>query len=253
MKELDNDNQKMFNIKLNLYNEDIDIKINSDFNKLRKKICEIMKISSEQLDSLILSYIDEDGDNIRLSTEDDYEIFFKQVIEKTVEKIKIVFNNNSIMDENRCIKCLEDALNYQEEQSKVYVDDDDDDNKKDNNGIKDNKINENILLEKKIEDNVLNDIKIQDININEYQKNDNKKNNQKNENIKNSNNNIIINDINDNYFGNNNYRKYENFDNLINNIEEPINNNNNNKNNDNNDNNNNNNNEEIENSIYQYS
>ena len=242
MKELDNDKQKYYNIKLNFYNEDIDLKINSDFNKLRKNICEIMKISSDQFDSLLLSYIDEDGDNIRLSTEDDYEIFFKQVIEKTVDKIKIVFNNNSVLDEDRCIKCLEDALNYQEEQSKVYVDDDDNKNKNNNNnnGKKDNQINENILLENKIEDNdnVLNEIKIQEININEYQINDNEKNNQNNKNIKNSNNNIIIND---NYAGNNNYRKNENFDNLINNIEDPINDNNNN------------NNEDIENFVYQYS
>ena len=147
MKDLEEDTLN-YKLKLNLYDEDIDFEINSDYNLFRKKVCLILKISGEELDSLLLGYIDEDGDNIRLSTEDDYDIFFQQVKNKTVNRIKIKFSNNSKLDQSKCIKCLEDALNYQEEHSKVYtnVGDDDKLNKINinNNQIDEDKTNLNL-------------------------------------------------------------------------------------------------------------
>ena len=82
-----NDNEETFNIKLNLYDELIDLKVNSDYNYFVKNICTILNISPEQLKSFSLSYNDEDGDSILLSTEEDYTIFFQQVKEKTVNSL----------------------------------------------------------------------------------------------------------------------------------------------------------------------
>lgn len=128
MKE--NEDEKNYNIKINIYGEDIDLKINSNYDLFCKNICLILKISSQVLNEIILSYYDVDGDHIKLSSEDDYEIFLDQVKDKTVTKLKVEINENSKID---AIKCLSDALIYQENHSKEYLDDDDNDINKDNN------------------------------------------------------------------------------------------------------------------------
>ena len=94
--------EESFIIKINLYGEDIDLNITSNFRLFCKNICKQLKITLKQLNSIILSYNDEDGDNIILSTEEDYNIFFRGVKDnKIAKKILIEFKdkieNDSIM------------------------------------------------------------------------------------------------------------------------------------------------------------
>ena len=107
-----NDNEETFNIKLNLYDELIDLKVNSDYNYFVKNICTILNVSPEQLKSFSLSYNDEDGDSILLSTEEDYTIFFQQVKEKTVNSLIVEIKENKNIDPNACFGS---ALDYQEQ------------------------------------------------------------------------------------------------------------------------------------------
>ena len=106
------DKEEIFNIKLNLYDELIDLQVNSDYNFFVKNICKILNISPEQLKSFSLSYNDEDGDSILLSTEDDYTIFYEQVKEKTVNSLIVEINENKNINP---IDCFGSALNYQEQ------------------------------------------------------------------------------------------------------------------------------------------
>ena len=207
----ENEDEKTYNIKINIYGEDIDLTINSDYNLFCKDICIILKISSQDLKEIILSYYDEDGDHIKLSSSDDYEIFFDQVKDKTVTKLNIEINENSKIN---AIKCLSDALIYQENHSKEYLDDENDNNINNNIIINkdNNNDNNNIIKIKNDKNNNNNDNK--DIII--HKDNDYEINNKENEKIIKK----IDNKNNDNYIINN----YN--DNQIENEKKPINNNN---------------------------
>ena len=90
MKENDNNNiEENLDIKINFYEEKIDLKINSDYNSFIQRILNILKVSQDQLDSFTFSYNDEDGDNIIISNKEDYEIFYQQVKDKTVNSLAI--------------------------------------------------------------------------------------------------------------------------------------------------------------------
>ena len=149
-----------YHIQMVLYGENIDLKINSNYNSFCDKICHIMNIPTDYFQFLSISYIDEDGDNIILSLQEDYEIFFNLIKDDAIEKkIMIDFKENSKIDQ---MDCLSSALNYQGQHAKEYLDDikndkkDDkkDDNKKMNNNIKNNNNNQlKINEEDKINDN----------------------------------------------------------------------------------------------------
>ena len=100
MENSNEENEQNYDIKINFYEEYIDLSINSDYNTFIKNICNILKISPEQLNIFTLSYNDEDGDNILLTTEEDYKIFFYQVKGKLVDRIIIEKNENQIMKSN---------------------------------------------------------------------------------------------------------------------------------------------------------
>ena len=78
------DKEEIIKAKINFYEEQIDIQLNSDFKSFVNNICNILKIPSEQYNSLAISYNDEEGDNIILSTEEDYILYFQQLKDKTV-------------------------------------------------------------------------------------------------------------------------------------------------------------------------
>ena len=78
-----------YNIKINFNNQDIDLLIDSNFDSFIQNICSILKISLEEINSFGLSYTDEDGDNILITTEDDYNLFFQQVKDKLVSSLII--------------------------------------------------------------------------------------------------------------------------------------------------------------------
>ena len=84
-----------FNIEVNYYNENIDLSINSDYETFLKKICDFLKISPDEIDSYSLSYHDEDGDSILISTIEDYKLFIQQVQEKIVNKLIIEKKENN--------------------------------------------------------------------------------------------------------------------------------------------------------------
>ena len=86
--------EEKYNIKLSYYGEQIEITINSDYNAFICNLCNVLKISPERTNTIILSYNDEDGDNILLSNEEDYSIFIEQVKQKVVQELIIELNDN---------------------------------------------------------------------------------------------------------------------------------------------------------------
>ena len=132
-----NENEENYNIKINIYNELIDFKINSDYNNFIHNFCKIFNVAPEKINSFILSYNDEDGDSIMLTTEEDYTIFFQQVKEKTVNSLIVEINENKNSDIDP-IECFGSALNYQEQ-----IDQANNQIKNDNNNMNNN-MNNNI-------------------------------------------------------------------------------------------------------------
>ena len=78
------DKEEDINTKISFYDEQIDINLNSNFNSFVNNICNILNIPPDQYKSLAISYNDEEGDNIILSTEEDYILYFQQLKDKTV-------------------------------------------------------------------------------------------------------------------------------------------------------------------------
>lgn len=100
------------NIKLNFYGELIDYTINSDYLSFLKDICGIFGLSMNQLGSISLSYTDEDGDIIILSTKEDFSVFLEQAKQKVVDILIVEVNEESNIDP---ISLMDSALNYQEQ------------------------------------------------------------------------------------------------------------------------------------------
>ena len=110
MNEEENQEEK-FNIKIKFYGEEIDTELKVDYNHFIWNICNIFNIHPEQFKSIALSYFDEDGDSIILSTKEDYAIFLQQVKEKIVRSITAEINQNSQIDP---MACLDSALDYKD-------------------------------------------------------------------------------------------------------------------------------------------
>ena len=108
--EKEKGNEK-FKIKLNFYEEEIYIEINSDFNSLIKNVCDIVKIEEDQINSLVLNYYDDDGDNILILNQGDYNLFFQQVKEKSVDSLIIEIKEDAKVDLNALI---DNVLDYKE-------------------------------------------------------------------------------------------------------------------------------------------
>lgn len=105
-----NDKEEIINTKINFYDEEIDIKLNPDFKYFVNNICNILTIPSDKYKSLAISYNDEDGDNIILSTEEDYTLYFQQLKDKTVNGLIVEVKEDSEIDP---IVCFGSAINYQ--------------------------------------------------------------------------------------------------------------------------------------------
>ena len=144
MEKAQEDNEPNYNIKIKFYEEDIELSINSDYNSFIQKICNILQTSPEQLNTFELSYHDEDGDYIALTTEEDYKIFVYQVKDKLVNGLIIEKKDNPIIKSN---SNLNKSLNEKEknEQPNIYNIYNDDNNNINNDNIinNDNNNNEN--------------------------------------------------------------------------------------------------------------
>ena len=100
------------NIKLNFYGELIDYAINSDYLSFLKDLCGIFGLSMNQLSAISLSYQDEDGDVIMVSTKEDFAIFLEQAKQKVVDTLVVEVKEESNIDP---ISLMDSALNYQEQ------------------------------------------------------------------------------------------------------------------------------------------
>jgi len=100
------------NIKLNFYGELIDYAVNSDYLSFLKDLCGIFGLSMNQLSSISLSYADEDGDVVMVSTKEDFLIFLEQARQKVVDTLIVEVKEESNIDP---ISLMDSALNYQEQ------------------------------------------------------------------------------------------------------------------------------------------
>ncbi len=171
MKEKEDEKEETYDINIDFYGEKLDFKLTSDYTSFIKNISDILKIPSDQLNSICLSYNDEDGDSIMISTQEDFSIFLQQVKEKLTDMLIIEINENSKIDP---IDLMNSALNYQDQINQANNEINNQNNKENNNN---NNINNNG----------------ENININYIDNKDNDNNNIQN------NNNIINNEENKNY------------------------------------------------------
>ena len=141
------DHEKIYEIKLFYNKQEYDLSINSSYDETLGKISQILYLNSNLL---ILSYDDEDGDNILVSNEEDYSIFLEQVKTNSVKSLIIELNDKS--NENNIDEYSN--LNINEIKNINF-----DDNEKDNQFENINNINE-------IDNNdIFNDNNIQNSNI----------------------------------------------------------------------------------------
>ena len=141
------DDEEIYEIKLFFNKQEYDLSINSSYNETLGKISQILNLNANLL---ILSYDDEDGDNILVSHEEDYSIFLDQIKSNVVKCLIIELNDKS--NENNINEYSNLNIN---EIRNINVNDNEKDNRFENiNNI--NEINNNDLF---------NNINIQNSNI----------------------------------------------------------------------------------------
>jgi hypothetical protein len=129
------DDEEIYEIKLFFNKQEYDLSINSSYNETLGKISQILNLNANLL---ILSYDDEDGDNILVSHEEDYSIFLEQVKSNIVKSLIIELNENENENENNINEYPN--LNINE------INNNEKDNQIDNNIININEINNNDLF-----------------------------------------------------------------------------------------------------------
>jgi len=164
--------EETFKVKLIFNEEQIEVSLNSQYDYFFNTIYNIFKISINQLENIILSYKDSDGDDVILSSEEDYKIFFEQVSQNQVDNFKITIKEDGDLDQN---ELLINLLNYQEEQglrnniNRNNIDNNYDEIEERNNNYEENNNNENNINDDMNNNNKVNeDIPIDDL-IFDYQ------------------------------------------------------------------------------------
>ena len=150
----------MFKVKFVFNEEQLEISLNSRYKYFINTICNILKISNDKFNNLIVSYIDSDEDNIILSGPEDYDIFFQRIAQKQVDNFKVTIKENCDLDQDQCLMKF---LEYKDQQEL----------ENNNNNIKnndENKINENenINNNHKEDNNNINNININNKYIEKY-------------------------------------------------------------------------------------
>ena len=116
------ENEEMFKVELFFNEEKIEISLNSQYDFFINTVCNIIKITIDQMKDITLSYTDADGDNVILSNKDDYNIFYEQVSQKLVDNFRISINENSNLDENNClINFLDYKDNLESQANNKYI------------------------------------------------------------------------------------------------------------------------------------
>ena len=172
--------------------------------EFQKKICNILNIDETLINSLKLSYKDEDGDTISVSSEEDYNILLNQVKSKEVDILNIETDENANIDIDACSNSV---IKFHEKIEKEEIEEEEED--------KNNKNNLNIISNQQFEINHEEKPNIQKNNNNVFQINKNNVND--NFEINKNQNNIIIdrNNNNNNIYRNNN-NNFNNFNNINN-------------------------------------
>ena len=102
---------KDLSIELKFCDSSINLQINGDYNSFISNICKIIKISEEDIDEVILNYLDDDEDTIIISNKGDYDIFYSQVQDNTVKKLEIKIKEDSKLNMD---ECFANFCNYME-------------------------------------------------------------------------------------------------------------------------------------------
>ena len=181
---------------IKFYSEIKKIVLTPSFEEFKKKICNVLQVNENSFDSLKLSYKDDDGDTISVSSEEDYNILINQIKSKEVDIINIETDKSANIDIDACSHSI---LKFHE------------------------KIDEGETVEEgKNNKNNLNIISNQQFEIHEEKNNEQKNNVQEIKNINNNKNNLIIDNNNQNEIIS---EYFENEDNNNNNISHKNNNN----------------------------
>ena len=155
------------NIQVNYYDKNIELSINSVYETLKQKICDFLKIKPDEFNSYSLSYFDEDGDCIKISTISDYQLFVREVKENSVNPLIIeenIENNDNESENSENNIFINSSLNNNKNNNSNYVYDN-----INNNSIKDNNknIDSNYIY------NSINNNRIRDNNISNKKRNEN--------------------------------------------------------------------------------
>ena len=151
------EDEEMFKVKFIFNEEQLEISLNSQYDYFINSIFSILKITKEQFNNLIVSYIDSDEDNIILSSPEDYDIFFQQIAQKQIDNFKIKIKENCDLDQNQCLINL---LEYKDQQELK--------NNNENKINEDENINNNHQEDNNININNINNIYQERYNINEF-------------------------------------------------------------------------------------
>ena len=100
MEKLSEGKEEIYKTKLLYNDQEFELDLDSDYNSYIEKICNLLDISPDSLYLFSMNYNDDDGDNILLSSNEDYKLFFQQVKEKTVNEL-IIERKDSINDLNK--------------------------------------------------------------------------------------------------------------------------------------------------------
>ena len=102
---------------IKFYSEIKKVILTPKFEDFKKKLCTVLQINENLFNSLKLSYKDEEGDKISVSSEEDYNILLGQIESKEVDIINIEIEENADIDINACSNSIlkfNDKINQEE-------------------------------------------------------------------------------------------------------------------------------------------
>lgn len=71
--------EENYNGKIKFYDDEINVLFPSDYEKFKEKLGEMLGLTSEFLNNLILSYKDEGEDKILINNDEDYRLFIEEI------------------------------------------------------------------------------------------------------------------------------------------------------------------------------
>ena len=87
---------------IQFYNEIKKVTIPPSYEALQEKLSTMLELNSDLTSTLIISYKDEDNDNVMVNSNEDYLILLEQIKNKQVNIINIEKNENSNINIDEC-------------------------------------------------------------------------------------------------------------------------------------------------------